>query len=79
MSDTTNSTDAVLDHLRDRRAALSAEIMHLQARRDEVQELMDTISDGRSKLRRKARTAGNSSTADGQGPLPDPMRSEDAP
>ena len=27
---------------------------------------------------RKARTAGNSSAADGQGPLPDPMRAEDA-
>ena len=105
MSDTTNSTDPVLEHLRQRKAQLQREQIAIDGRITEITDLILKLEDGRSSIsrQRKARTAGNSSAPppepdgnstadgmalinnagslrpDGQGPLPDPMRAEDAP
>ena len=51
MSDT--DTDPVLAHLRERKAALEAMATDIKARLEEVSDLLDRLSDGRTRVRRR--------------------------
>lgn len=51
MSDSTE--DAVIQHLRDRERDLTRVIVDATARREEVQMLIATLHDGRTRVRRK--------------------------
>ncbi len=51
MSD--SNDDPVIQHLRDRKAALEQTITDSRARLEEVQMLIKTLSDGRTRVRRK--------------------------
>ena len=51
MSDTND--DPVLAYLRDRKAALEADVVHATARLMEVEALLLALSDGRTRVRRR--------------------------
>ena len=51
MSDT--NEDPVILHLRERKAALEADVAHATARLMEVEALLMTLADGRTRVRRR--------------------------
>lgn len=65
MSDSTE--DAVIQHLRDRERDLTRVIVDATARREEVQMLIATLHDGRTRVRRKLKDVVTLGVAPGNG------------
>jgi hypothetical protein len=75
-----NDTDPMLEHLLRRRDLLFAEIRERQTRLSEVDEMIEVLTDGRSRVskQRRQRATGNSSAADGEKPQPSFLRPDAA-
>lgn len=70
MSDSTE--DAVIQHLRDRERDLTRVIVDATARREEVQMLIATLHDGRTRVRRKLKDVVTLGVAPGNGAAEQP-------